>query len=96
MEARSVLTGFRSGIATGWHKRRGVNTALTMNAILLRRSLTLSHMARHLRTPDRPRMQTLQAWAMASLEAFAPFSEQSTAGDGTGYPTADLSGGSRN
>lgn len=60
MEVYSMVTEFSNEIAAGWHKRQRVNLALTMNALLVRRSLTLSHLAQHFPMPSRPRVRRVK------------------------------------
>jgi len=58
MEVYWMVCEFCNEIAAEWHKRQRVNLALTMNAILVRRSLTLSHLAQHFPVPAQPRVRS--------------------------------------
>jgi hypothetical protein len=60
MEVYSMVREFSNEIGAGWHKRQRENLALAMNAMLVRRSLTLSHLAQHFPVPLRPRVRRVK------------------------------------
>ena len=60
MEVYSMVREFSNEIAAGWHVRQRENLALAMNAVRVRRSLTLSHLAQHFPIPTRPRVRRVK------------------------------------
>jgi Transposase DDE domain len=60
MEVYSMIREFSNEIVAGWHVRQRENLGLAMNAILVRRSLTLSHLAQHFPIPGRPRVRRVK------------------------------------
>jgi hypothetical protein len=58
MEVYSTIRAFCNEMAAEWHKRQRLNLMLTMYAILIRRSLILSHLAQHFPLPQQPKVRT--------------------------------------
>lgn len=58
MTVYAMIVAFCNEMVAEWHQYQRVNLMLTMNAILARKSLVLSHLAQYLPLPEQPKVHT--------------------------------------
>ena len=58
MAVYSMISEFCNAMVAEWHQYQRVNLLLTMNALFVRKSLVLSHLAQHLPLPSQAKVRT--------------------------------------